>query len=67
MGFFSDLGGAALGGIKDWNDRAMEYYYKAMDMSDDRFRREFERFGHDSSNKARYFGYRRAAQERGLI
>jgi len=67
MGFFNDLGRSVIDGIQDWNARAMEYYYKAMEMSDEQFRREFERFGNNTSNKARYFGYRKAAQERGLL
>ena len=66
MGFLSDLGSAALNGVRNWSQEANEYYERGMDMSDDRLRKEFQRARENPSNKARLAGYAKAAQERGL-
>ena len=66
MGFLRDLGGAALNGVRNWAQEANEYYERAMDMSDDRLRQEFQRARENPRNKARLAGYSKAVQERGL-
>lgn len=66
MGFFSDLGGKAVNGIKEWSEEANEYYHEAMSMDDDELRAEARRVLR-SSNMAKRTGYRKAAKERGLI
>ena len=65
MGFFGDLGNAALNGLKDWSAEAQEYYQEGMSMSKEELREEYQR-AMRGSNNAKRVGYGKAAKERGL-
>ena len=66
MGFFSDLAGAAIGGVQNWNAEAEQHYERAMELSDNQLRGAL-RTAMNGSNKAKKFGYMKAAKERGLV
>lgn len=66
MGLFSDLAGAAISGLQQWNAEAEQHYERASELDDDKLRSAL-RSALNGSNKAKKAGYIKAARERGLM
>ena len=66
MGFFVNLGGKIINGVKNWSEEAQGYYREGLEMNEQRLLQKLE-FAQRYKHLAEIAGYKKAAEERGLI